>query len=301
MPEETTFVFGGGGFLGKAFLENFPGAVACDSHERLKKAGLLGICFDFGSDQPNGLPCKEGDTAVVFSWRGYPAAHDADPVGKLSLNLNSTLQLIRFLAERRVGKILYASTGGAVYGDGGKDPISEKKVPQPIGFYGIGKATAEMYVSKICREYGVKHAIFRIGNAYGIGQVRENLSVGLIARAILAAKTGIQLEIWGDGSNRRDYIHANDVASAFVAAMESSNMESGIYNVGSGTAYSNRQIISIVGEVLGLPINVEWRNARSFDVGGICLDCEALKAATGWLPRVDLKEGILEMAAALDL
>lgn len=301
MPKERTFVFGGAGFLGKAFLEKFPWGVACDSHERLKKAGLRGICFDFGSDQPNGLPCKEGDTAVVFSWRGYPAAHDADPVGKLSLNLNSTLQLIRFLAERRVGKILYASTGGAVYGDGGKDPISEKTVPQPIGFYGIGKATAEMYVSKICREFGVKHAIFRIGNAYGIGQLREKLSVGLIAKVILSAKTGVPIEIWGDGSNQRDYIHADDVASAFLAAMECIAMESGIYNVGSGAAHSIRQIISIVGEVLGLPINVEWRSARSFDVGHICLDCRALKAATGWAPRKSLQEGILEMAANMDL
>jgi hypothetical protein len=68
------YVFGGAGFLGKAFRRACPEAVPCDSADRLARAGMRGVEFDFGVDQPEGLPCGEGDLAVVFSWRGYPAA-----------------------------------------------------------------------------------------------------------------------------------------------------------------------------------------------------------------------------------
>lgn len=285
--------------MGKAFCRACPDAVRCDSPERLARSGFSGIEFDFGFDSPASLPCGKGDTAVIFSWRGYPAAHDADPVGKLALNLSSTLKLVSWLAERRVGGIFYASTGGAVYGNAGLQPVSETMATNPVGFYGIGKATAEMYVRKVCRESGVRHMVFRIGNAYGIDQIRDNLSVGFIAKAVQCALTGNALEIWGDGSTRRDYIHADDVATGFVSAIRNPEVPSGIYNLGSGRAISNLEVVKIVERVLSRKVNVVFRSARPFDVDGICLDCSALRKASGWKDKYSMEDGIREMAAAL--
>lgn len=181
------YVFGGAGFLGKAFCRACPEAVPCDSRDRLMRARLSGVECDFGFDTPDKLPCGEGDCAVIFSWRGYPAAHDADPVGKLSLNLSRTLALVSFLVGRGAAGIFYASSGGAIYCNAGAKPVSESAATKPVGFYGIGKLTAEMYVQKVCRDSGVRHVIFRIGNAYGIDQIRDNLSVGFVATAVKQA------------------------------------------------------------------------------------------------------------------
>jgi UDP-glucose 4-epimerase len=294
------YVFGGAGFLGKAFCRVCPEAVPCDSADRLARAGMRGVEFEFGVDQPEGLPCGKGDLAVVFSWRGYPAAHDADPVGKLALNLSSTLELVSFLARRRVGGIFYASTGGAVYGNAGFEPVSEFVALNPVGFYGIGKATAEMYVRKVCRESSIRHMVFRIGNAYGIDQIRDNLSVGFVAKAVQCAASGRPLEIWGDGETRRDYIHVNDVAEGFMAAVRNPVVESGIYNLASGFAVSNLQVVGLVERELGRHINVVFRSARPFDVEGICLDCSKFQQASGWNPRLSLEQGIMEMAEILN-
>ena len=255
--------------------------------------------FDFGFDSSASLPCGEGDSAVIFSWRGYPAAHDEDPVGKLSLNLSCTLELVSWLAKRGVDGIFYASTGGAVYGNAGAAPISEVMALNPVGFYGIGKATAEMYVRKVCRESNIRHMVFRIGNAYGVDQIRDNLSVGFIAKAVQCALTGNALEIWGDGSTRRDYIHADDVATGFVSAIRNPGVPSGIYNLGSGVAISNLEVVKIVERVLGRKVNVVFRSARPFDVDGICLDCSVLRKASAWKEKYSMEDGIREMAVAL--
>jgi len=290
------YVFGGAGFLGKAFCRACPDAVPCDSLERLARSGLSGIEFDFGFDSPASLPCGGGDSAVIFSWRGYPAAHDADPVGKLSLNLSRTLELVSWLAKRGVDGIFYASTGGAVYGNAGAAPVSESTVLNPMGFYGIGKATAEMYVIKVCHEFGVRHVVFRIGNAHGVDQIRNSLSVGFVAKAVQAALLGESLEIWGAGQNRRDYIHAEDVAGGFLKAIENGRIPSGVYNLGSGKSFSNLEIVEKVEQVLRKKVEVVFKEARAFDVGGICLDCSKFRAASGWEPRWSLENGIREMA-----
>jgi UDP-glucose 4-epimerase len=295
MEKPKIYAFGGAGFIGKAFLKYSEDAIACDSEERLERAGLEGLRFDFGVDEPSRLPCAKGDVAVIFSWRGYPAAHDLDPVGKLSTNLNCTLKLLRFLVERGVSKIVYASTGGAVYGDVGDMSVRENVPLNPIGFYGIGKATAEMYVRKICREFGVRHFILRIGNAYGVEQIKRGLSVGLIAKAVEAALSGSSLEIWGDGLNRKDYIHVDDVASAFKKAIDCKILESGFYNVGSGFSLSTKEVVRMVEKVLGISIRVRNLEERAFDVKNICLNSDLLKSRTGWNPLWKLEEGIKQM------
>jgi len=293
------YVFGGAGFLGKAFCRAWPGSVPCDSAERLTRAGLHGVEFDFGVDSPMQLPCGRGDQAVIFSWRGYPAAHDSNPVGKLSLNLSCTLELVSWLASSGVEGVFYASTGGAIYGNAGAEAVNETTAINPVGFYGIGKATAEMYVRKICRESGLRHMIFRIGNAYGPDQIRDNLSVGFVAKVVQCALSGARLEIWGDGSTQRDYIHAEDVATGFAAAIRNPEVDSGVYNLASGAAVTNLEVVRLVEMVLGCKVEIVFRTARPFDVASICLDCSTFHRVAGWVPEQSMADGIREMSKVL--
>lgn len=255
-----------------------------------------GVAFDFGSDSPAVLPCVQGDVVVIFAWRGYPAAHETNPVGKLSLNLTSTLALLSQVAARRVAAVVYASTGGAVYGDTGCEPVGERTAVDPMGYYGIGKATAEMYVRKVCREAGLKHIILRVGNAYGEEQIRRKLSVGFIAAAVAAGQSGDELQVWGRGDHRRDYVYIDDVADAFVRAACTATVPEGTYNVGSGISTSNRDVVELVEQALGVRIRVNYLPPRGFDISSICLDPTAWRKATGWMPKVSLEEGIRRIA-----
>lgn len=298
-------VIGGGGFLGRVFCRQIAAThhvIACDSRARLDRSELSEVEkaeFDFGRDLPSKIPCLPGDCAVIFSWRGYPAEHEKEPLAYLNLNLEHTFSLVQHLARCGVADFLYASSGGAVYGDAGGGPVTETVTPEPIGFYGIGKLVAEMYVRKIVAETGVRHLVFRIGNAYGPEQLADNLSVGFVARAVQAAYTGETLNIWGGGETRRDYVHARDVADAIAVALDSPQVKSGTYNVGTGTALSGRDVITVVERTLGLPVRVENQASRHFDVQSICLDPSALRDATGWMPSWTLPEGIKDIYAAL--
>jgi UDP-glucose 4-epimerase len=304
--KRRVFVIGGAGFLGRVVcreLHRTHEIVVCDSAKRLGNKETLGfnsLEYDFGVDPPQRIACERGDVAVIFSWRGYPAAHEQDPVGTLSLNVNHTLKLVRWLVDRGISEVIYASSGGAVYGNCGPEPVREDGPLNPVGFYGVGKLTAEMYVRKVLGEAGARYIILRIGNAYGPGQIADNLSVGLIAKAVLAARTGIPLEVWGKGENLRDYIHVEDVATAVRAVVDTPDLPAGAYNVGSGTAVTNREVIALVGRTLGVTVPLVQRDARGFDVGGICLNTDAIRLGTRWAPTWTIRQGILQMDRILN-
>lgn len=301
---ERVLVIGGGGFLGRAFCRSMAGSaivVACDSAERLARLGDVPVArtvFNYGHDSPEVIACQPGDTAVVFSWRGYPAAHESDPLRHLSVNLQHTLGLVTRLLTCGAKRVIYASTGGAVYGHCGAEAVTEEANPQPVGFYGIGKLAAEAYVRKTAAEAGASFAVLRIGNAYGPGQLEDNLSVGLVARAVKAAVYGEELELWGADDVCRDYVHANDVASAFVAAVQTASLPCGTYNVGCGISYSGRQVVEHVEAITGRRIRKIEKPARGFDVRRISLDAAKLRAQTAWRPQVSLSEGIADLVRA---
>jgi UDP-glucose 4-epimerase len=192
--------------------------------------------------------------------------------------------------------VIYASTGGAVYGHCGDAPVTEDVKPDPVGFYGIGKLAAEMYVRKAATEAGCDYAIMRIGNAFGPGQLEDNLSVGFVARAVEAALHDSELTVWGADEIYRDYIHADDVASAFAAVVVKAGLLSGIYNVGCGKGYSGREVVRLVEKSLGRKISINEKPAREFDVRRVSLDASSLRQQTGWVPEFSLAEGIADLA-----
>lgn len=293
------FVIGGGGFLGSEFCKIAAinhDVVVCDSPERLRSisTSLNQVEYDFGNQNPDCIPCSRGDKAVVFSWRGYPAVHEENPVETLERNLRSTLQLIRFLVAKGVEDIFYASSGGAVYGSMAGRAALESDPVNPVGFYGIGKATAEMYVRKIVSESASRYMIFRIGNAYGKGQLERNLSVGFLAHAIRSAQSGRELSLWGDGSIARDYIHSEDIASGMEVCLNLNKVPSGTYNLGTGKATDQLQIVRIVEKILGKKINLMTYPSRDFDVQSISLNSNLLFEKTGWKACLDIESGILD-------
>lgn len=303
---KNIYIIGGGGFIGRALVKILAPdyqVTVCDSRERLRSVDSFDVRmieYNFGIDDPSQISFGQGDSVAILSWRGYPAAHEQNPIETLNINLKHTLALLSSVVKSKVSTLLYASSGGAVYGNSGREAISEKSCVNPIGFYGIGKVTAEMYVKKCMEESFKKYIIFRIGNAYGPGQISDNLSVGLIAKAVASAKSGIPLEIWGSGNNYRDYLHVEDIVKGFQVAIKSRELHSGIYNLGSGKTFSINEIVDLVESTLGLQIPIIKRPSRGFDVGSICLDSAQYASKTNWSPSWNIQSGILQMASHFD-
>jgi len=267
MSERTVVI--GAGFLGLAAAE----AAAAEGRHTVVV-----------SRRPTPLP-----SCVVFAaGNSVPSADERNPRG----STNSLKPLIAVLdaVRRSLGATLfYLSSGGAVYGEPGATPIPEHHPLRPRSAYGAAKVAAENYIGYYVRRYGISATALRCGNAYGPGQV-SGRGQGLIGELIDAAETGRTIEIWGDGSVRRDYVYVGDIATAIVALAGRRDLPLAL-NVGSGRATSVNEVVAQVSAIVGCPLRTTSAPGRSFDVHDVELDIAALRGLIEFDP-VPLPEGI---------
>jgi UDP-glucose 4-epimerase len=150
----------------------------------------------------------------------------------------------------------------------------------------------EKSVDEYAEAYGIPARILRVANAYGPLQSAAD-GQGIVAVLLEAALTGGQVNIFGDGGSVRDYVHVADVARA-VVRLPPDRDDSRVFNVGSGTGVSIRQVLEIVNRVTGSPVAVRWTEERGFDVRSIVLDVTRLNQHLDWEPR-DLETGTAQM------
>ncbi|MGZ5566412.1 MAG: NAD-dependent epimerase/dehydratase family protein, partial [Limisphaerales bacterium] len=189
-----------------------------------------------------------------------------------------------------VKRVIYASSGGTVYGVAKTLPIREDHELNPICAYGITKLACEKFVAMYCKLAAVDYCILRPSNAYG-EQQPVNRGQGVIAVMAERIATSKPLEIWGSGRARRDYIHVQDVASAIAAAVDYSGA-SRIFNVSSASGSSVLELVQAFKERLPSLPPVCHLPERGFDVPDNVLDNALLQRELGWQPRVSLEEGI---------
>jgi UDP-glucose 4-epimerase len=192
---------------------------------------------------------------------------------------------------------LFASSGGAVYGDHNnpEDAFVESAATRPRSSYGVSKLAIEHYLRILGERDGrMRTMCLRISNPYGEGQ-RARRGQGFVAAVMESALTGSVLEIWGDDQIERDFVHVSDVAEAFVRA-EAVVGAPAVLNVGSGRAVSLGEIIACVEEATGYPVRKRLVGPRSVDVRRNVLDISAAWRTLGWRPSVSLKDGLARTA-----
>jgi len=148
-----------------------------------------------------------------------PGTSNLDPVADVKNNLINTLNLLEQMRKKGLRRILYLSSGGTVYGNPESSPISENHPLKPISSYGIVKVAIEKYLFMYQQLYGLQPVILRPSNPYGPRQGHAGVQ-GLIGTLLARAFSGETLEIWGDGSIVRDYMHVSDLARLCVVALE---------------------------------------------------------------------------------
>jgi UDP-glucose 4-epimerase len=222
-----------------------------------------------------------------------PRSSNDSPVFDIATNLEGTLSLLEELRSYPNIKLIFASSGGTVYGNALTSPIDESHPTDPICSYGIVKLAIEKYIAMYYIENPSNYQILRIANPYGLAS-RLNPQQGLIVNLIDKVSKGSGVEIWGDGSVVRDYIFMDDLIDAlYLAAVKSPAHR--ILNIGTGTGHSINDVISVISRVMNSAPVLSYLDKRSFDVPLNVLSPARAKAELGWVPQYTLTDGVSKM------
>ena len=205
--------------------------------------------------------------------------HDA------AVNVLGTIRVLE--AARRTGtQIVFASTGGAIYGecDG---PVSEDAERRPLSPYGVSKLAGEEYLAAYNRLYGTRHVSLRYGNVYGPRQDPHG-EAGVVAIFLGALARGETPRIFGDGAQTRDYVYAGDVARATLAAVG----RGAVFNVGTGIETSVLELYELCRRAAGSDTEPELAPARLGELDRSVLDSSRAGQELGWRPEVGLEDGL---------
>lgn len=220
-----------------------------------------------------------------------PKNSNDNPIYDVESNLIGTLALLEAARTAQVKRLIFASSGGTVYGKPEDLPITESHAQNPICAYGITKIAIEKYLHLYHELHGLNYLILRIANPFGEEQ-RPDAAQGAIAVFLNRALNGETIEIWGDGSVTRDYVYVGDVTQAFVQALDYHG-ECRVMNIGSGRGHSLNEILSVMEDALGRPVARTYLPARPFDVPVNVLDSSRAKDLLGWVSHTSLRDGLL--------
>jgi len=221
-----------------------------------------------------------------------PATAVVDPVFDIRSNIVGSVQLFQAAVDCGVKKIIYPSSGGTVYGETRGDLISEDVPLKPQNPYAISKVAIENYLRYFHHTYGLQYLVLRYSNPYGEYQ-NPNAKQGVIPIFLNKIRHNEQPIIFGDGSAVRDYVYIQDAIDATLACLELPAQDA-VYNVGSGQGVSLNQLVGIMSEVTVKNIRPEYVNNSVIYVSKIVLDISRISSATGWVPKISLKEGVLK-------
>jgi UDP-glucose 4-epimerase len=212
----------------------------------------------------------------------------AFPANDAQVNVVGTVNVLE--AARRAGaRVLFCSTGGALYGKDAPIPSPESVLPLPESPYGVAKSCAEQYVGLYNRLHGTRHAVLRLANVYGPRQDPSGEAgvVPIFCSRVLAGERPI---IYGDGKQTRDYVYVGDVATAFLAAADSGRP--GTLNIGTGTETTVLDLAAIIGEAAGRSVEPEFAPERPGELPRSAIAAELARRDLGWSPTTSLTDGV---------
>jgi UDP-glucose 4-epimerase len=220
----------------------------------------------------------------------------ADPAFDLGVNAGGTITLMEAALEAGARRFAFASTGGAIYGEGaGRDlPLDESAACLPDAPYGQSKLAAEGYLGLFHRLHGLSTVALRFGNVYGPRQDPLG-EAGVIAIFCGALLHGRKPRVFGDGRQTRDYIYVGDVVAAFLAATDSE--ATGAFNVGTGIETDVIELGTTLAKSAGVAFEPEMAPARAGEVQRISIDAARAARELGWSAQTDLSTGLEQTLA----
>jgi UDP-glucose 4-epimerase len=289
-------ILGGNGFIGR----NLSAALVSQNHQ------IVAADRAMVSDSP-GIEQKIGNLAdasfvhslfnsLPYDWVIHlacsliPSSGYDDFIRERELNLTGGFELVKTMLKTGSKKLIYFSSGGAIYGNNGLQLNKEDSPLFPMNYYAYSKLAMEKFIQFEARLSGLEYIIVRPSNPYGSGQ---NLfgRQGLIAVSLGKILAGEPATVWGDGSVIRDYLHISDLCSAINSLVEIQPVNE-IFNIGSGIGVSVNDILKTVQKASGKNLEIKYLPSRAVDVPKNVLDISKLQSATAWKPQIELETGV---------
>ena len=301
-------VTGGAGFIGSHVVQAY-----------VQAGHTVGVLDNFSTGKkanvPDGVQVFEGSVtdpefvaATLADFQPEVINHHAaqvsvivstqDPVFDSALNIGGTIAVLQAAAKApSVRKVIYISSGGAMYGNPKVSPCTEDTLPEPVSPYGLSKYTAERYVWLFADLAPYAATVLRYSNVYGPRQdPHGEAGVCAIFSERMAGKSQDKKPtIFGDGSHVRDYVFVEDLAAANLLALDKGDGQT--YNLGTGQGVTTMEVFETLKEATSYPEGPVLADSRPGEVHAIVLSSQKAKRELGWEAKVSFKEGIEKTVA----
>jgi len=294
-----TLVTGGAGFIGSHLA---PGLLAAghdvtvlDNLSTGRRENVPDAARFHEVDIRDGLAVSrvfsEERPEIVFHFAAQASVVKSlqDPVDDARCNIVGSLNVIQQALQHHVRRVIFASTGGAIYGDPERLPADETHPARPLCPYGAAKLAVEQYLAMYSRIADLSYTCLRYGNIFGPRQDPYG-EAGVIAIFIGQVLRGEAPCIFGDGTQTRDFVYVDDAVAAALMATE--DQENEIYNVGTGRQTTVLDLVEALGEVVGRKLKPRFEPPRVGEVAHIALDASKAAQKIGWHPTTRLIDGI---------
>ncbi len=229
---------------------------------------------------------------VVYhlAWSGVHQTSNMDLRGHVENNLLPSLGLFEICREIGIGKIVFISSGGTVYGKIRRLPTSEDHPNNPVSAYGVTKLSIEKYLELHGFLHNQDYVILRPSVPYGERQNPFGIqgAVNVFMGRILQGKP---IEIWGDGKVERDFFYVGDMAGALYR-VGAPDVKNEVFNIGGGESVSLNRLVDKLRKITQRNFTVQYLQGRAFDVPRVQLDISKAESQLGWRPRVELEDGL---------
>ncbi|MFP4975304.1 NAD-dependent epimerase/dehydratase family protein [Paenibacillus sp. CN-4] len=299
------FILGGAGFIGSHLARQLHQAenvvTVYDRNVNLKMLpnGISNIIEgDFLNEGGFEELLADQDIIIHLISTVSPYTSMINPTDSYKLDVIKTIELLEAAKKMNVGKVIFLSSGGTVYGDhGDAELLNEGFNCNPLNHYGIMKLTIEKIMLLYNQLFGMENIVLRVANPYGVGQ-DPSKKIGAVSVFLNTILQGESITLYGDGSTTRDYIDIDDVCNAIVAAVSyraSSFDILPVFNVGTGIGTSIVDIIRKIEHYTSLNANIDFKSMRSIDVKRNVLDPRRAKEYLGFKAQISIDEGIKKL------
>lgn len=290
-------VLGGSGFIGKKLVEKLSEenhVVVADrnySSEFNLMKNVSYIKVNYTEEMSFASLLDGADTIIHLVSTLFAKDGTENLENEVSANVFPTIRLLEDMVGRNVN-LLFVSSGGTVYGEGGESPVLEDDEKHAFCGYALTKTMIENTLELYKNQHGICYKTVRLSNPYGFMRSSGRMQ-GLIPIMVNRLLHEEPITIWGDGKNIRDYIFIDDVVDAIMAVLNYEGEEN-IFNVGSGRGYSINEIIKLITEKLSLkkPPIIQYYSSRKCDVRKNILNIDRITNCIGWRPNTPIEKGI---------